>query len=129
MPRFFKSLAELSLPLHPVLEGCWILDSRSSWGQMLAQIFGEDQMRCAKSLISTPPKTNGWNLKITCLKRKIIFQTLLLGSMLIFRGVSIDDVKEVQQSSYRSDLKLLFVLPCCPPMQAHVTHLLLLCCP
>ena len=29
-----------------------------------------------------------WNLKITCLKRKIIFQTCMtLGSMLIFRGV------------------------------------------
>ena len=28
-----------------------------------------------------------WNLKITTLKRKIIFQTSIFGSMLIFRGV------------------------------------------
>ena len=40
-----------------------------------------------------PWKMNGWNLKITCLKREIIFQTFIfgflfsfLGSMLIFRG-------------------------------------------
>ena len=34
-----------------------------------------------------PLKINGWNLKITQLKMKIIFQTSILGSMLILQGV------------------------------------------
>ena len=34
----------------------------------------------------TPPKTNGRNLKITCLKRKIIFQTSIFGFHVSFPG-------------------------------------------
>ena len=39
----------------------------------------------------TPQKPNGWNLKITHLKRKIIFQTtILFGSHVRFLGVYLD---------------------------------------
>ena len=39
-------------------------------------------------LFDFPPKTNGWNLKITPLKKKIIFQTFILGfKMLVFGAV------------------------------------------
>ena len=43
-------------------------------------------------LMVTPLKINVWNLKITQLKRKIIFQISILGfQMLILRGVSPED--------------------------------------
>ena len=34
----------------------------------------------------TPWKINGWNLKITCLKREIIFQTSIFGFDVNFQG-------------------------------------------
>lgn len=45
-------------------------------------IFGVNQVP-----LLTPPKTNMWNLKMTILKRKIIFQTFNFGFHGTFRGV------------------------------------------
>jgi len=43
---------------------------------------------CSESALFTPWKINGWNLQITHLERKMIFQSSReLCSMLIFRGV------------------------------------------
>ena len=38
------------------------------------------------AIFSTPRKINGWNLKITCLKRKIIFQTSIIVFHVNFPG-------------------------------------------
>ena len=37
------------------------------------------------------PQNLTWNLKITCLKRKLIFQTFIFCSMLIFQGVYLNE--------------------------------------
>ncbi len=47
------------------------------------------QVKVELKMCNTTPKTNGWNLKITPLKRKIIWtKPPFWGSMLVFRGVN-----------------------------------------
>ena len=46
--------------------------------------------------VDTPLKINGWNLKITQLKRKIIFQTYIIGFHVNFPGCTIDGKKKRQ---------------------------------
>ena len=46
------------------------------------------------SFFGVLPRKLTWNLKITCLKRKLIFQTFILGfKMLVFLGVRVPSDK------------------------------------
>ena len=63
----------------------WKTDPYRLWSEKIS-IDSCDKKHCSKCV--HPCKNNGWNLKITQLKRKIIFQTFIFfGSMLMFQGV------------------------------------------
>ena len=63
-------------------------DSITKWQQIFGAYQRQTGWRKSFAFGGTPPKINGWNLKINFLKRKIIFQTFIFGIQpLIFRGV------------------------------------------
>ena len=62
-----------------------IISTRSPEGlQMPSKLHWESWRQSMAE--DTPPKTNGWNLRITHLERKNIFQTFIFGFHVKFRG-------------------------------------------
>ncbi len=75
------------------------------WKTKVPKVYGKSKVMICRTISAqfcrfskvefiphTPPKTNGWNLKITFLERKNIFQTSILGVHVSFRG----DCQQVQ---------------------------------
>ena len=54
------------------------------WKKTTGQLLAAPSRVC----VFTPPKFNGWNLKMMVSKRNLLFQGLISGSMFNFRGVT-----------------------------------------
>ena len=61
-----------------------ITEKNKFWKKTTGQLLAAPSRVC----VFTPPKFNGWNLKMMVSKRNLLFQGLISGSMFNFRGVT-----------------------------------------
>ena len=54
--------------------------------------YGREKSTKKKTAENTPRKMNGWNLKITQLKRKIIFQTIIFRFHVNLPGCTVEEI-------------------------------------